>query len=146
MELVSPVGPMYQAGTLSGNPLAMAAGIATLEILKEEGAYEQLEQRGAQLAAGLQKAADDAGVPVAVNRVGSMIGLFFVKHAGDVVTDYAQATVCDTERFAKFFHAMLDGGVYLAPSQYEALFIGLSHDEKAIEQTIRAAANALKSI
>jgi len=138
MELVSPVGPMYQAGTLSGNPLAMAAGIATLEILKEEGAYEHLESCGGKLAAGLQKAADAAGVPIALNRVGSMLGLFFVKNGGDVVTDYAQATGCDTQRFAKFFHAMLDGGVYLAPSQYEALFLSLAHDDKAVEQTIAA--------
>jgi glutamate-1-semialdehyde 2,1-aminomutase len=146
MELVSPVGPMYQAGTLSGNPLAMAAGIATLEIMQEKGAYETLDQCSAKLAAGLQKAADDAGVPVAINRVGSMLGLFFVRNAGDVVTDYAQATACDTQRFAKFFHAMLDGGVYLAPSQFEALFISLSHDEEVIEQTVNAARTAFKSI
>jgi glutamate-1-semialdehyde 2,1-aminomutase len=146
MELVSPVGPMYQAGTLSGNPLAMAAGIATLDILKEPGCYEALESAGAKLAAGLQKAADKAGVPVAINRVGSMLGLFFVKNGGDVVTDYAQATGSDTQRFAKFFHAMLDAGVYLAPSQYEALFLSTAHDDKAIDQTIDAASGAFQAL
>src|SRR5205823_5933856 len=124
----SPVGPMYQAGTLSGNPLAMAAGIATLEIMKEPDAYETLETLGARLATGLQRAADEANIPVAINRVGSMIGMFFVKEKGQPVTDYAQATASDTQRFAKFFHAMLERGVYLAPSQYETLFLSLAHD------------------
>ena len=146
MDLVSPVGPMYQAGTLSGNPLAMAAGIATLEIMQEPGAYEMLEQRGAQLAAGLEKAADDAGVPIAINRAGSMIGMFLVKEKGQPVTSYTQATACDTKRFAKFFHAMLDRGVYLAPSQYEALFLSLAHDEKMIEQTIDSAAAGFEAV
>jgi glutamate-1-semialdehyde 2,1-aminomutase len=146
MDLVSPVGPMYQAGTLSGNPLAMAAGIATLEILKEPGAYETLESRSAQLADGLTEAAEKANVPIAVNRVGSMIGFFFVKEKGQLVTNYTEATASDTDRFAKFFHAMLANGVYLAPSQYEALFVGLAHDEDAIDQTISAANNAFKGL
>jgi glutamate-1-semialdehyde 2,1-aminomutase len=146
MEQVSPSGPMYQAGTLSGNPLAMAAGIATLEILKEPGAYETLEERSACLADGLKEAAESNDVPIAFNRVGSMLGLFFVKQKGDAVTNYAQATKCDTERFAKFFRAMLDRGVYLAPSQYEALFVSLAHDEKAIKATIKAAAASFKTL
>jgi glutamate-1-semialdehyde 2,1-aminomutase len=146
MELVSPVGPMYQAGTLSGNPLAMAAGIATLEILQEEDSYQTLEARSARLASGLQSAADDAGIPVAVNRVGSMIGLFFTREKGKPVTNYAQATNSDTARFARFFHAMLDRGVYLAPSQYETLFVGLAHREEDIAETIKAAAESFKSL
>lgn len=144
MELVSPVGPMYQAGTLSGNPLAMAAGIATLEILKEPDTYETLEKRSAKLAKGLKEAAADADIPVAINRVGSMIGLFLVKTPGAPVTNYAQATASDTARFAKFFHAMLDRGVYLAPSQYEALFVSLAHDDDAIKATIKAAKESFK--
>jgi glutamate-1-semialdehyde 2,1-aminomutase len=146
MELVSPVGPMYQAGTLSGNPLAMAAGIATFEILKEPGAYETLERSSAQLADELTKAAEKADVPIAVNRVGSMVGFFFVKEKGQPVTNYAEATASDTNRFAKFFHAMLANGVYLAPSQFETLFVSLAHDEEAIDQTIQAAAAAFKSL
>ena len=146
MELVSPVGPMYQAGTLSGNPLAMAAGIATLEILKEGGCYEQLERCSAQLADGLAKAAEKAGIPIAVNRVGSMVGFFFVKEAGQPVTNYAEATAGDTERFAKFFHAMLAHGVYLAPSQFEALFVSIAHNAEAIDETIKAATTAFKSL
>jgi glutamate-1-semialdehyde 2,1-aminomutase len=146
MELVSPVGPVYQAGTLSGNPLAMACGLATLDIMKEPGAYDTLEQRSGNLAEGLIDAAAEAGVPVAVNRVGSMIGLFFVTDAGKQVLNFADATASDTDRFAKFFHAMLDAGVYLAPSQYEALFVGLAHDDEAIERTIDAASKAFKAV
>jgi glutamate-1-semialdehyde 2,1-aminomutase len=146
MELVSPVGPMYQAGTLSGNPLAMAAGIATLEILKEGGCYEQLEERSAQLADGLAKAAEKAGIPIAVNRVGSMVGFFLVKEKGRQVTNYTEATASDTDRFAKFFHAMLSNGVYLAPSQFEALFVSLAHDEEAVDETLKAAAAAFKAV
>jgi len=146
MEMVSPVGPVYQAGTLSGNPLAMACGLATLDIMKEPGAYDTLEQRSGNLAEGLIDAAAEAGVPVAVNRVGSMIGLFFVTDAGKQVLNFADATASDTDRFAKFFHAMLDAGVYLAPSQYEALFVGLAHDDEAIERTIDAASKAFKAV
>jgi glutamate-1-semialdehyde 2,1-aminomutase len=146
MKNVAPDGPMYQAGTLSGNPLAMACGLATLDIMKEPGAYETLEQRSGNLAEGLIDAAQEAGVPVAVNRVGSMIGLFFVTEPGKPVLNFADATASDTERYAKFFHAMLDQGVYLAPSQYEALFVGLAHDDEAIEKTIDAAAKAFKAV
>ena len=144
MELVSPSGPVYQAGTLSGNPLAMAAGIATLEILKEDDAYAQLERQSAALASGLRAVADDAGVPVAINRVGSMIGLYFTAARDQPVTNYQQATTCDTARFAKFFHAMLTRGIYLAPSQFEALFVSLAHDDEAIKSTVTAAADSFK--
>jgi glutamate-1-semialdehyde 2,1-aminomutase len=144
MEMISPAGSVYQAGTLSGNPLAMAAGIATLEILREAGAYEQLEAQSAKLADGLRAAAAGANIPVAVNRVGSMIGLFFTAARDEPVHNYAQATACDTRRFAEFFHHMLDRGVYLAPSQFEALFVGLAHDDAAITATLDAAASAFK--
>ncbi len=139
MNRVSPAGPVYQAGTLSGNPLAMNAGIATLEILQEPGAYEALEAISAKLESGLRDVASNANVPIAINRVGSMIGLFFVKEAGRTVKNFADATSCDTHRFAKFFHAMLDRGVYLPPSQFEALFVSLAHDDAAIEKTLNAA-------
>ena len=139
MKMISPAGPVYQAGTLSGNPLAMAGGIATLEILKETGAYETLEARSAQLADGLTTAAARNNVPVAINRVGSMMTVFFVKQAGQPVTNFAQATACDVSRFRAFFHAMLENGVYLPPSQFEAFFIGLAHDDNAIKRTIEAA-------
>jgi glutamate-1-semialdehyde 2,1-aminomutase len=142
MERVSPSGPVYQAGTLSGNPLAMSAGLATLEILKEQGAYETLEERSAMLARGLESAAKEAGVPLAVNRVGSMLTPFFVKKSGGKVTNYSQATSCDTAAYAAFFHAMLDEGVYLAPSQFEAMFPGLAHSEDHIRRTIEAAKKA----
>jgi glutamate-1-semialdehyde 2,1-aminomutase len=142
MSHVSPEGPMYQAGTLSGNPIAMAAGLSTLEILKEPGAYETLEARSDQLQQGLMRAAKKAGVPLAVNRVGSMLGMYFIKQDGDSVANYAQACAADSERFATFFHAMLDRGVYLAPSQFEALFVGLAHTSEVIDQTIEAAAEA----
>jgi glutamate-1-semialdehyde 2,1-aminomutase len=144
MELVSPVGPMYQAGTLSGNPLAMAAGIATLEILKEPNTYEHLESQSAKLEAGLRNAAAAANVPVAINRVGSMICPFFVPSPGQAVTNYREATASDTARFGKFFHAMLERGVYLPPSQYEAWFVGCAHDNPAIDATVEAAAESFK--
>jgi glutamate-1-semialdehyde 2,1-aminomutase len=146
MEKISPAGPVYQAGTLSGNPLAMTAGLETLAILQEPGAYQILEERSRTLAAGLASAAKSAGVPLAVNRVGSMLTPFFVKNAGDVVRNFAQATACDTTAYAAFFHAMLDDGVYLAPSQYEAMFVGLAHSPLHIEQTIAAAGRAMKAI
>ena len=146
MEMVSPSGPVYQAGTLSGNPLAMNAGIATLDIMQEPGAYEQLESISANLSAGIEAAAAEQGVPIAINRVGSMIGLFFIRKMGDVVRNYTEATGCDTQAFATFFHAMLEGGVYLAPSQFETLFVGLAHDEEAIEKTLRAARGAFATV
>jgi glutamate-1-semialdehyde 2,1-aminomutase len=145
MEMISPAGPVYQAGTLSGNPLAMSAGLATLDILKEPGVYDALEKMSATLAAGLESAAKKSNVPVAVNRVGSMIGLFFVKQPGQAVTDYAAATNCDTAAFSKFFHVMLDNGVYLAPSMYEAIFVGTAHTTDAITQTITAAEAAFSA-
>ncbi|HEY7088448.1 MAG TPA: glutamate-1-semialdehyde 2,1-aminomutase [Tepidisphaeraceae bacterium] len=142
MEMVSPAGPVYQAGTLSGNPLAMSAGIETLEIIKEPGCYETLEERSAMLESGLIRAAAQHNVPLAVNRVGSMLTPFFVKKAGDKVTNFAEATSSDRVRFRTFFHAMLEHGVYLPPSQFEAWFVSLAHTDAQINQTIEAAQQA----
>jgi glutamate-1-semialdehyde 2,1-aminomutase len=139
MDMISPSGPVYQAGTLSGNPLAMAGGISTLEIMQEPGSYETLEKQAAKLEDGLRGAARKAGVPVAINRVGSMITPFFVREDGKRVDNFADATSSDTEAFGRFFHAMLKNGVFLPPSQYEAWFVGLAHDDDAIDRTIRAA-------
>jgi len=139
MEMVSPAGPVYQAGTLSGNPLAMSGGIATLEMLKEPGTYETLEELGERFAGGLLDKAARRNVPVAVNRVGSMLGLFFINNLGQTVRNYADACGCNTKRFATFFSSMLEQGVYLPPSQYEALFISLAHTDEAIDKTLDAA-------
>jgi glutamate-1-semialdehyde 2,1-aminomutase len=143
MEKISPAGPVYQAGTLSGNPLAMAAGLATLEILEESGAYTTLEENSAKLAKGLAEAASAAGVPVAVNQIGSMVGLFF---SDKPVANYADATASDTAAYARFFHAMLDNGVHLPPSQFETFFVSLAHTPQVIDATIQAAARALEAV
>jgi glutamate-1-semialdehyde 2,1-aminomutase len=143
MERVAPSGPVYQAGTLSGNPLAMRAGIETLDILNASGTYERLEALGARLATGLAGAAKGAGVPAVVNRAGSMWTAFF--DAGPVF-DYETATRSDTKRYARFFHGMLARGVYLAPSQFEAAFVSTAHDEALIDRTIAAAAEAMKEV
>ncbi|MGQ9511662.1 glutamate-1-semialdehyde 2,1-aminomutase [Thermodesulfitimonas sp.] len=143
MELVVPAGPVYQAGTLSGNPLAVAAGIATLDLLREPGTYERLEALGARLAAGLEAAAQEAGVPVTVNRVGSLLTVFFTPGP---VKDYASATTADTGRFAAFFREMLAGGIYLPPSQFEALFVSLAHSVADIEETVAVATQAFRRV
>ena len=146
MENISPAGKVYQAGTLSGNPLAMSGGLATLEILHEPGTYESLELASEKLAKGLIDAAAAASVPIAINRVGSMIGLFFVTEQGQQVTNYIEATAGDTAAYAKFFHAMLDLGVYLAPGMFEAIFVGTAHTDEVIDQTIEAAGKAFQSL
>lgn len=146
MELISPAGPVYQAGTLSGNPLAMSGGLATLEILQEPGTYEALEKSSARLANGLVTVASRAGASVTINRVGSMIGLFFTQNPGDAVTNYAQATGCDTAAYARFFHAMLAAGVYLAPSMFEAIFVGTLHTQSVIDQTLTIAEAAFSEV
>jgi glutamate-1-semialdehyde 2,1-aminomutase len=146
MELISPAGSVYQAGTLSGNPLAMAGGLATLEILQESGAYDTLERSSKMLADGLIQAAGSAGVPLCVNRVGSMLTPFFLKTAGQTVSNFLEATNCDTVAYATFFHTLLDNGVYVAPSQYEAMFVGLAHTDVVIEETIKAAETAFAAV
>lgn len=142
MDQVAPVGPVYQAGTLSGNPLAMAAGAATLDHLVRPGTYERLEALSARLEAGLLDAVRQTGVPATLNRVGSMITLFFCP--GPVI-DYATAKASDTARFGRFFHAMLERGVYLPPAQFEAAFVSLAHSEADIEETVRAARESLEA-
>jgi glutamate-1-semialdehyde 2,1-aminomutase len=143
MELIAPAGPVYQAGTLSGNPLAMAAGLATLGVLRaEEGAYDRLEELGARLEAGLMKAASDAGVPLAVTRSGSVLTPFFQENEP---VDYATATQSDTAAFGRFHRAMLEAGVHLAPSQYEGWFLSLAHTEEHIDRTIDAARAAFEA-
>lgn len=136
MDAVSPVGGVYQAGTLSGNPVAMASGLATIRQLKDSNPYPQLETRTAQLEAGFLDAANAAGVTVQTNRVGSMLTLFFTERP---VVDLETATTSDTTMFSKWFHGMLDRGVYLPCSQFEAMFVSAAHTETDIEQTIAAA-------
>jgi glutamate-1-semialdehyde 2,1-aminomutase len=143
MNVVAPLGPVYQAGTLSGNPLAMAAGAAQLDLLKDEGAYARLESLSARLHNGLARAVAAEGTSATINRVGSMITLFFC--AGPVV-DYATAKASDTALFGRFFHAMLERGVYLPPAQFEAAFVSLAHTEADIDETVRAAADALRAL
>lgn len=143
MSKVSPAGPIYQAGTLSGNPLAMTAGITTLELLKEPGTYARLEEISAKLADGLTNAAKEAGVPVTTNRVGAMFSLFFTDQE---VVDFASASTVDTDFFASYFRGMLANGVYLAPSSYEAIFVSLAHSDEVIDQTVNAAKKTFAEI
>jgi glutamate-1-semialdehyde 2,1-aminomutase len=143
MDWVAPAGPVYQAGTLSGNPLALAAGLKTLEILRRPGTYERLEVISKKLASGLAAAAAKAGVPLTVNRVGSMFTCFFTHHP---VTDYASAKKSDTGKFARFFRALLERGVYFPPSQFEAAFVSTAHSEADVTLTLEAAAKAFDEI
>jgi glutamate-1-semialdehyde 2,1-aminomutase len=143
MEHVAPLGPVYQAGTLSGNPLAVAAGLATLSALRQGDPYARLEALGARLERGLRVAASGAGIPLTVNRVGSMLTAFFT---GDAVTDYATARRADTKRYAGFFHALRERGVYVAPSQFEAAFVSLAHSEADLDAAGRAAAEAMTGL
>ncbi|MBA2646671.1 MAG: glutamate-1-semialdehyde 2,1-aminomutase [Pyrinomonadaceae bacterium] len=143
MEHVAPAGPVYQAGTLSGNPLAMTAGLVTLKRLRDSSTYERLERAGARLTAGMSDAAREAGVETVTNRVGSMWTTFFTNEA---VTNWTTASHSDREMYGKFFHAMLAQGVYLAPSQFEAGFIGVTHTDELIDRTIEAARHAFRSL
>ena len=140
MATVAPLGPMYQAGTLSGNPVAMAAGAATLEALQEPGVYEALEAKASRLAAGLQAVFADAETPLCVNRVGSMMTLFF--NAG-AVSGWETVSASDRDGFARFFHRMLEEGVYLPPSPFEAMFVSTAHTDADIQATLDAARRAL---
>ena len=143
MKQIMPTGPVFQAGTLSGNPLAMAAGIATLQELREHPPYARLEKLGAQLAAGLHEAARAANIPHQLARAGSMWTLFF---SSDPVTDYDSARRSDTSRFARFFWAMMDRGIYLPCSQFEAAFVSAVHTDQQIAQTVTAARQALAEV
>ena len=143
MQHLSPSGGVYQAGTLSGNPLAMTAGIATLKQLQRDGFYRELEEKGAHLAKGIAKAAKDAGYPLYTTRVGSMVCAFFTQ--GEV-HDLTTAAACDTGAFARYFRSMLEDGIYLAPSQFETGFVSIAHGEAELENTIAAARKAFKSL
>jgi glutamate-1-semialdehyde 2,1-aminomutase len=143
MELVAPVGPMYQAGTLSGNPLAMTAGITTLRALQVPGVWQKMEKTGAKLVAGLSAAAEAAGVAIVSSHIGTMFGFFFT---GQPVTDWASASQADNRRFAAYFQQMLENGVYMAPSQYEAGFLSTAHSDTEIELTVRAAERAFAAL
>ena len=141
--MVSPQGPVYQAGTLAGNPLAMRAGIATLKELSKPGLYEGLNALAKNLAAGLQQALKDTGIAAQVNSIGSLSTIFF---ASQPVTDYTGAKRSDTKLFARFFRDMLQRGIFLAPSQFEAAFVSAAHTSADIDRTISAAADALQAI
>lgn len=137
MQMIAPSGPVYQAGTLSGNPVAMAAGLKTLELLEQPDFYKNLSARTTQLVEGLQKLADEAGIPFTTNHVGSMFGFFFTSEPK--VTNFKQVMACDIARFNKFFHGMLKRGVYLAPASYEAGFMSGAHTDADIQATLQAA-------
>ena len=143
MEMVAPLGPAYQAGTLSGNPLAMSAGIVTLDAVAQPGFYDALESRAARLSAGLTRAAKQAEIDCTVQRVGSILTGFF--RAG-LPTDFDSAAASDTAAYGRYFHAMLDRGVNLAPAQFEAMFVSAAHDDAAIDATIAAAEAAFSSL
>jgi glutamate-1-semialdehyde 2,1-aminomutase len=143
MSKLAPLGNVYQAGTLSGNPVAVAAGLKTLEIISRAGFYETLTGQTEKLMAGLKQAADDAGIPFAVDSVGGMFGFYF---ADQIPTSFEAVTKTDIEAFKKFFHLMLDQGVYLAPSAYEAGFTSIDHDDVVLGEIITAAKNAFKQL
>ena len=143
MDKIAPLGAVYQAGTLSGNPVAMAAGVATLEALKDASLYEKLEESSRNLAEGLERAARDSGVKTFHTRVGSMLCIFFTENR---VTDWDSAKTSDTQRYAAYFRGMLERGVYLAPSQFEAAFVSTAHGGEDIEATIKAGSEVMKSL
>ncbi len=144
MEQIAPLGPVYQAGTLSGNPIAMAAGLATLDVISADGFYQPLFQRTEDLCRGMEQAARDTGIPFTTNCAGTMFGGFFTE-AGNI-QNYEQVMACDTERFNRFFHLMLDAGIYLAPASYEAGFLSSTHGDAEIETTVEAARSAFAAL
>jgi glutamate-1-semialdehyde 2,1-aminomutase len=143
MDKLAPVGEVYQAGTLSGNPLAVSAGLKTLEILKRPNTYERLEELGGLLEKGLLEAAEEAGIPACINRVGSMQTLFFSEGP---IRNYDDAKGCDTERFSKYFQAMRERGIFLPPSQFEAMFLSLAHGEEEVAEIVAAARESMASL
>ncbi len=144
MECIAPLGSVYQAGTLSGNPVAMAAGLKTLELISEPDFYETLTQKTRQFAENMQQRAKDAGVAMSINTVGGMFGLFFTEE--EKITSFAQVMQCDQARFKAFFHGMLEQGVYLAPSAFEAGFVSAAHTEEDLEKTLDAASIVFKTL
>jgi glutamate-1-semialdehyde 2,1-aminomutase len=143
MEQVAPAGPVYQAGTLSGNPLAMTAGLATLKRLRDRAVYERLEEAGRRLCEAMSEAAREAGVETVTNRVGSMFTTFF---NDSPVHDWPTAARSNRDAYGRFFHSMLEGGVYLAPSQFEAAFLGVAHTDELLDRTVEAARKAFRSV
>jgi len=144
MERIAPLGPVYQAGTLSGNPLSLVAGMTTLKLATADGVHTQLAASAQRLVEGLQAAADQAGIPFTTNQVGAMFGCFFT--AEKPVSRYDQVTQCDLARFQRFFHGMLEAGVYLAPSAYEAGFVSMAHSDELIDRTVERAAQVLATL
>ncbi|PTY38794.1 glutamate-1-semialdehyde-2,1-aminomutase [Saccharospirillum sp. MSK14-1] len=144
MDHLSPIGPVYQAGTLAGNPVAMAAGLAVLNQIDQPGVYQQLTDRTTALTQGMRDLANSAGIPFTTNAAGSMFGLFFSDE--DTISRFGQVMACNSDRFNRFFHTMLDQGVYLAPSSFEAGFMSLSHSEEDIERTLQAAQSAFDQL
>ncbi len=144
MEYIAPTGPVYQAGTLSGNPIAMAAGLACLTELRKDGNEAKLAETCKRVAEGFKAAADKHGIPLVVNYAGAMFGFFFTDK--ESVTSFADVQQCDTERFKQFFHLMLDRGIYLAPSAFEAGFVSLAHTDDEIEKTLMAADEAFAEL
>jgi len=144
MEKIAPLGPVYQAGTLSGNPVAMAAGLATLDLIEQPGFYAELSRKTDYLVEGLRNAAHNANIPFTTNHVGSMFGLFFTDEAR--VTNYQQVMACNNDRFNRFFHGMLNEGVNLAPASYEAAFLSSTHSREDLDHTIAAAARVMANL
>ena len=143
MQMVAPLGPVYQAGTLSGNPLAMTAGIETLAVLAGPGIYEDLESKAGMLAEGISSAAAKHGIKAQVSRCGSLLTIFFNDKP---VTDYESASLSDTSRFASFFQSLLSTGIYWPPSQFEAAFVSLAHSDEDIRKTVEACHLAFQSL
>lgn len=144
MEQIAPLGPVYQAGTLSGNPISLAAGLTTLELTGSDGFHEQLDQATKRLTSGLQAAADKAGIPFTTNQVGGMFGCFFSSETS--ISRFEQVTRCDLQRFQQFYHGMLEAGVYLAPSAYEAGFVSSAHSDALIDETLESAARVFATL
>jgi glutamate-1-semialdehyde 2,1-aminomutase len=144
MECIAPLGPVYQAGTLSGNPVAMAAGLTTLTLLQEAGFYDRLSAKTQAVTTGMQAVADKLGIPFTTNSVGGMFGFFFT--TDKQVSRYKQVVAGDIERFKKFFHGMLRQGIYLAPSAFEASFLSIAHSDEDIAQTLTATEAVLKTL
>ncbi len=144
MEHIAPLGPVYQAGTLSGNPISLAAGLKTLELASADGFHQQLDAAARRLTSGLQERASQAGIPLSTNQVGGMFGIFFTNEYQ--VTRFEQVTRCDMDAFKRFYHGMLDAGVYLAPSAYEAGFVSSAHSDDMIDATLDCAEQVFTSM
>ena len=144
MAHVSPLGGVYQAGTLSGNPVAMAAGLATLTAIQKDGFHHDLATRTSALMQGFESVAEETGIPLTTQAVGGMFGVFFTEEKS--ITSFSQVMACDVDRFRKFYHGMLDAGVYMAPSAFEAGFMSAAHTDNDISATLDAARSAMKTL